>query len=470
MSDGKLAPGVQLASRFVLERCLGRGGMGEVWAAENTHTGRRVAVKIVREEIARSSHAQRLVREARAAGSLEHPNVCEVLDVVMHEGAPILVMPLLRGETLAERLARVRTLGPTEASAVIARVAAGVAAAHAAGIVHRDLKPANIFLEDSGGVRVLDFGIAKFDAQDGEKLTATGSILGTPAYMSPEQALGEKDLDHQSDVWSLGIVLFECIAGSVPTDAENVGQTLKRILFAPIPRLEELEPTVPRELSELVGRMLERSRKKRVSDLREVIDVLAAVAGIERPAAAAPRAARASSEGLEEFPAGGSPLATTTSAAERTSDVTRAVEPEPESTEDAGAPLRGALPVPSSTLPALPLRSRNLPALAGALLGLGGLVAVVMLVRNEPVIEAAPRATNAEPTPSQPAPAPPLASTTQAVPTQEAGLPTAPSPSATAEAATSKARLMNSRASQPAAPSATATSSVSLKEALRDRR
>jgi serine/threonine-protein kinase len=195
---------------------------------------------------------------------------------------PMMVMDLLDGESLGDRLERERALPVAEVAKIMVPVVSAVGTAHALGIVHRDLKPDNLFLvreaDGSTTVKVLDFGIAKLTATEGEAaetgaLTKTGSVLGTPYYMSPEQAFGEKDLDYRSDIWAVGIILYECLTGRRPTAGENLGQIFKAITTGGIVPLERAAPQLPPELCALVGRMLSRERAAR-PDLHEVRAVL----------------------------------------------------------------------------------------------------------------------------------------------------------------------------------------------------
>ncbi|MFO0548364.1 MAG: serine/threonine-protein kinase [Polyangiaceae bacterium] len=318
--EAGLVPGATIANRFCLERCIGQGGMGQVWAARNLRTGKLVALKLLA-RVDSEADRQRIVREARVLGALDHPNVCEVLDVVDHHEAPVLVLPLLRGQTLSERIAQRGQLSVREVCFIGAHAAAGVAAAHAAGIVHRDLKPANIFIEEAAGgsakrggraeppeeaakrggraeppeeasakadplggehIRVLDFGIAKVSSSelDAETITATGALLGTPAYMSPEQVFGERNIDQRADVWSLGLVLYEALTGVLPTRAENVGQVIKKTLSQPFPKVSRFAPDTPDELVQLVDSMLKKNPKERLPDLRPAIALMCELAGI----------------------------------------------------------------------------------------------------------------------------------------------------------------------------------------------
>jgi hypothetical protein len=246
--------------------------MGDVWEASNTATGRAVAIKRLRHSHADTSGVgrARFVREAQTACAVDHPNVVEVLDFVDSvDEPPILVMELLRGETLAARLEAGLPLSPEETARLLLPVVSAVGTAHARGIVHRDLKPANIFLEQSGDevrVKVLDFGIAKWMSaapSDGALLTETGSTLGTPCYMAPEQALGERVIDHRADVWALGVILYECLSGTRPVEGENAARIVVRLLRTGIMPLERLVPSLPPELTTLVTNMLARDASQR---------------------------------------------------------------------------------------------------------------------------------------------------------------------------------------------------------------
>jgi serine/threonine-protein kinase len=288
-----LAEGAVVAGRYELERPLGQGGMGVVWAARHTVTKKRVALKFLRgPAVLRPDMRRRFLREARAASAVIHPNLVEVHDVFeLDDQVPVMVMELLEGETLGQKIARDGALGLAETCNLLLPVVSAVGTAHAAGVVHRDLKPDNVFLsaKSSGAqdVRVLDFGIAKlvgadFAASETGNITETGSMLGTPCYMSPEQSFGEKDIDHRADVWSLGVMLYECLAGSRPVEGDSIGQVVKRLMTEGIVPIEVITPELPPEVATLIDRMLSRDREGRPDDLREVAAVL------ERFCAAAP--------------------------------------------------------------------------------------------------------------------------------------------------------------------------------------
>jgi serine/threonine-protein kinase len=279
-----LEAGHRVGGRFEVQRLLGRGGMGEVYAAVNSKTGRHVALKIVRSNVADPEHRRRFLREAKATTAISHPNVVEVFDVFEEQdGSPIMVMELLEGEPLSSLLERSGKLSLAAAAAIFLPVARALTLAHGKGIVHRDLKPDNVFLAASSATpgqivpKVLDFGIAKvldptaIAAETQGLPTNTGSILGTPQYMSYEQAMSEKDIDARADIWTLGVMLFEALAGRRPLVFENLGQMYTQLLQAPIPSLREGAPEVPESLCDLVDACLRKNRNERLSELAPLI-------------------------------------------------------------------------------------------------------------------------------------------------------------------------------------------------------
>ena len=283
--------------------------MGDVWEATNVLTGRNVALKRLRRTCDEGSgrvQRARFIREAQAACAVEHPNVVEILDFVEGEDeVACIVMELLRGETLAARLEREQPLSVGDTANLIVPAVSAVGAAHARGIVHRDLKPANIFLEREGSIKVLDFGIAKWlapGASEAGLLTETGATLGTPCYMAPEQAMGERAIDHRADVWAFGVILYECLSGMRPIEGENSARIMMRLLSTGIMPLERLVPGVPPELAALVMRMLSREPNQRPRTLAEVYAVLSGLASVMAPAFGEPDAtllAMASTTSLE---------------------------------------------------------------------------------------------------------------------------------------------------------------------------
>jgi eukaryotic-like serine/threonine-protein kinase len=231
-----------LAGRYKLLSPLKRGGMGKLWTAEHLTLHSKVAIKLLDDELlARPDAVARFVREARSAAQIRSPHIVQILDVGVEQGIPFIAMELLQGETLAERLERVGALSAVDTARILSQVARGVARAHAAGLVHRDLKPSNIFLErneEEENAKVLDFGIAKalvpgLEAESGA--TRTGALIGSPHYMSPEQAEASDKLDHRTDIWAFGVVAFECMAGRRPFDQASLGSQLLAICAWPLP-------------------------------------------------------------------------------------------------------------------------------------------------------------------------------------------------------------------------------------------
>ena len=278
-----IEPGSVIGGKYRLDRVLGEGGMGEVWAATHTLTNKGVAIKLLKADVANPETLRRFVREARAASAVRHPNVVEVHDVLtLEDGSPAMVMDLLEGETLAQLLDRDGPIPLADLAAIMAPVLSAVGSAHAAGIVHRDLKPDNIFLAQLGDGRtepmVLDFGIAKLlpfgEELGGKALTESGVMMGTPFYMAPEQAFGERDVDARADIWSLGVILFECSSGRKPIEGETLGQVFKMITAGTLPALKHVAPHLPPAFIEMVEGMMKRDRDRRQASLREPFELL----------------------------------------------------------------------------------------------------------------------------------------------------------------------------------------------------
>ncbi|EYF00354.1 serine/threonine-protein kinase [Chondromyces apiculatus] len=279
--------GTLLAGKYRLKRQLGEGAMGAVWAAVNEATSRDVAVKlIIRPE---PEFRIRLQREAKALGALRHKNIIDVYDIEQSDkGDPFLVMQLLTGETLADLLVRKRRLEVPEAARIGRDIARALAVAHQVPIVHRDLKPANIFLHREPGedseivVKVLDFGVAKNLAVSDGMHTAVGGTVGSPLYMSPEQMRAQRDVDHRADLWALGVVLFEMLAGQRPF--EGTAQELcVKILTGEIPRLDRLVRRLDPGMAALVERCLRRDRAERPASASEVAATLERYASARAP-------------------------------------------------------------------------------------------------------------------------------------------------------------------------------------------
>ena len=264
---------------YEITSLLGKGGMGEVYRAEDSKLGRDVAIKILPTELSHDpERAARFDREARTLASLQHPNVASIYGLETVEGIRFLVMELVEGEDLSERL--LRGAIPTEEVVDIAfQLAEGISAAHTVGVMHRDLKPANIIISSEGKVKILDFGLARaYAADEGTDsdlhnsptitaMTQAGVIIGTAAYMSPEQARG-KHVDHRADIWSFGVVLFEMLAGQRLFDGETVSDTLAGVLRSEVP-WDQLPKETPPTIRRLLERCLERDPSRRLQSIAE---------------------------------------------------------------------------------------------------------------------------------------------------------------------------------------------------------
>ncbi|CAN91761.1 Protein kinase [Sorangium cellulosum So ce56] len=270
-------PGALICGKYRLLRRIGEGAMGVVWAAHNEATSREVALKLlVRPD---PELRVRLLREARACGAVSHRNIVDIYDAAEAEnGDPFLVMPLLSGETLSSLLKRKRKLEIHDASRIARDIARGLSAAHERGIIHRDLKPSNIFLHTEPGegdaiVKILDFGVSKFLAGPQQVKTATGILIGSPAYMSPEQVRAQSDIDTRADLWALGVVMFEMLTSRRPIQGK-AHELLRNVLDGEIPAVSQLVWQIDPGLDALVTQCLQRDREKRPRSAAEVAAAL----------------------------------------------------------------------------------------------------------------------------------------------------------------------------------------------------
>lgn len=275
--------GELLSAKYRVLSLLGSGGMGSVYRAENVLTGKQVALKWMHPQYASSPDAaERLIREARAASKLSHPNVVDVYDVIQDDQTLFLVMELLQGESLRDYLRRQVRPPLHELISLMLGAMSGVAAAHAQGVIHRDLKPDNIFLARVPGMqqplaKVLDFGIAKLAEHTdtrGATLTQTGTAIGTPVYMSFEQLRGDKNLDHRTDVYAFGVMLYEASVGHPPFAAATLSELAIKVATTEAPPLKSLRPDAPSALCAIIDRAIRRPREERWPDVPSLMQAL----------------------------------------------------------------------------------------------------------------------------------------------------------------------------------------------------
>ena len=253
-----MQPGDKIG-RYLLEKPLGEGAMSVVFVAKHPQLEPRVALKILRREVsADKQYADRFLEDARAAASLNHPNIVGVKDFDTADGVPFIVMELVDGWSLDQWLKEKGKLEVRDAARVARDIALGLGAAHASKIVHRDVKPSNVLMDNkTGAAKLTDFGAAKRDRPEDQQLTAHGQTIGTPRYMAPEQVHGEP-VDPRTDLWALGATLFEMLAGQPAFSATSLPRLYQAIVAEDPPKLVSLRPDVPPELASLVSRLRER--------------------------------------------------------------------------------------------------------------------------------------------------------------------------------------------------------------------
>ena len=268
-----------MADRFEVVRALARGGMADLYEAIDKTTDKRVALKVLREELSKDPEVlTRFQREARAAGAIRDPNVAEVFECgTTEKNRPFIVMELLEGNDLARELDMRGVLPADEAVKLIIEACQGMIAAHEAGIVHRDLKPSNLFLAHNGGrrvLKVLDFGISKFVAAADENVTLTKALFGSPLYMSPEQFRSAKAADHRSDVWSLGVIFYELLTGLPPFVAENAPAVGLAITKDPHLPPSERRPSLSKSIDTVISGALQKNPAHRYQTMKELLRAL----------------------------------------------------------------------------------------------------------------------------------------------------------------------------------------------------
>ncbi|HWB79925.1 MAG TPA: serine/threonine-protein kinase [Nannocystaceae bacterium] len=269
-----------LDGRFKLLERIGRGGMASVWLARNVRVDRLVAIKLIRPEVARDDDmVARFRSEARAAGRIGHPNICDILDSGRSPIGPYIVMEVLKGASLGELLTEASTLAPPTAVMLVREALRGLSAAHRAGIVHRDLKPENIFLHQAEGgepmVKLMDFGVAKFTDGTGEARTEHGALLGTPEYMAPEQFRGAAHAEARTDIWAMGAILYRALTGKNAFGGPTVAATLLMVASEQPAPIHSLAPDVPDGLVDIVMKCLAKEPSDRYADVAALDDALA---------------------------------------------------------------------------------------------------------------------------------------------------------------------------------------------------
>jgi eukaryotic-like serine/threonine-protein kinase len=297
-TESKILASTILVGKYRVMREIGRGGMAAVYEAVHLTLGKKVAVKVLASELAASTIViERFFREARAAASVKSPYIVDIYDSGrLEDGRPFIAMEMLDGETLYDRMTRIRLIDPQATSRIITLCAKGLIKAHAAGIVHRDLKPENIFLltaeDGEETVKILDFGLAKFYApmkpdEKAARLTREGAVFGTPAYMSPEQVKGQGTVDQRSDLWALGCITFECLTGRPVWNVDQgVAMTFAAIATGALPVPSQLRPDIPTSFDAWFFKALERDPNRRFQNAKELADALARSLGAGPPSIA----------------------------------------------------------------------------------------------------------------------------------------------------------------------------------------
>lgn len=279
-----LSTGEIIEGKYRIVRIIGEGGMGAVYEGENTRIRRRVAIKVLHQGVAENQEAvQRFEREAQAAGRIGNDHILEVIDMgTLPSGDHFMVMEFLDGEPFAERIRRCGRMRPEEVAPLLIQALEGLRAAHDAGIIHRDLKPDNIFvLREKAGqkdfVKLIDFGISKFSQLGGGsemKMTRTGTVMGTPYYMSPEQASGSREADHRSDLYAIGVILYEAVTGRVPFDAGTFNQLLFQIVLSDPAPAQQVVPELDPGFANLIAKAMARDVDHRFQTAEELSQAL----------------------------------------------------------------------------------------------------------------------------------------------------------------------------------------------------
>ncbi|MEZ4594168.1 MAG: serine/threonine-protein kinase, partial [Chloroflexota bacterium] len=270
--------------RYEIKQEIGRGGMATVYEAYDPRFERTVALKMLpREFMHEAEFRARFTREAKTIATLEHPAIVPVYDFGEENGQPFLVMRLMTGGSLSDRLAE----GPIaidEAAVILKRLGSALDRAHSMGIIHRDLKPSNVLFDQYGDAFLADFGIVHVSSST-NALTASGSLVGTPTYMSPEQVYGDKTLDGRSDIYALGVILFQMLTGNTPYDADTPARMMMKHVMDPVPEILTVRPDLPPACNEIINKAMAKERDERFASATDLSSALTAITerGLEKP-------------------------------------------------------------------------------------------------------------------------------------------------------------------------------------------
>ena len=276
-----------LADRYQVERELGRGGMATVYLAKDLEHDRQVAIKVMRPQIAEAMGAERFLREIEIAGSLDHPNILALIDSGGNDNLLYYVMPFVEGESLGEKIEREGRLDVDDALQISREVASALTYASSKGVIHRDIKPDNIMLGPDGHALVMDFGIGKALEAGGEKLTQTGMSVGTPAYMSPEQAMGEQNIDGRTDVYSLAAVIYEMLIGEQPFTGPTAQVIIAKRFSGEVPSARTRRDGVPPSVDAAITTALAREPDDRYDTAEQLVVAMTTEGGIAKPSSGA---------------------------------------------------------------------------------------------------------------------------------------------------------------------------------------
>ncbi len=463
-----IEPGATIANKYRVTRILGEGGMGLVYEAKHEALGTAVAIKVLRDEVMKDQEAvARFAREARAAAVLRGPHAARILDVGEAEGGqPFMVMELLDGNDLGDELERRGPLPVLEAIDYVAQACDAIAEAHDLGIVHRDLKPANLFLIRIAGrrmVKVLDFGISRYDGAGEQRVTQTQSAFGTPLYMSPEALRSAKHTDARSDVWAFGVILYELLTGMPPFLGDTATAVAVSVTVDKPKALAGVRPDIPPELDAIIARAMDKDPSRRFQHARELGEALHALMDKTRASLAPPSTGSTPARSDFAYAAAAAPAATAPVPVLTTrTEPTESATAERRRGAKVGAILVVAVAIASLaiTLSVVALLKAKKPAESGRSAGVAHVdrgdsttEATAATTQNPAIRVEAQLATDAATASATIAPsaAPSTAATAQAKPTAEAS---APPPAASAATASPPARAPSAAPSSRPAPGA----------------